>query len=42
MLYDLLKNDENMLRKEALVKKLAELNPEAFWREIRTINKCNT
>ena len=33
-----IKNNENILRKE----KLAELNPEAFWREINTINNCNT
>ena len=33
-----IKNNENILRKE----KLAELNPEAFWREIKTINNCNT
>ena len=33
---------KNALRKEALTKKLAELNPEAFWREIKTINNCNT
>ena len=31
-----------MLRKEAVAKKLADLNPEAFWREIRTINNINT
>ena len=37
-----IKNNENALRKEALAKKLTELNPEAFWREIKTINKCNT
>ena len=23
-------------------KKLTELNPEAFWREIKTLNNCNT
>ena len=33
---------KNALRKEALAKKLAELNPEAFWHEIKTINNCNT
>ena len=38
----LLPAGENMLREEALAKKLADLNPEAFWREIRNINNCNT
>ena len=28
----LIRNNENILRKEALAKKLADLNPEAFWR----------
>ena len=37
-----IKNNENALRKEALAKKFTELNPEAFWREIKTINNCNT
>ena len=37
-----IKNNVNALRKEALAKKLAKLNPEAFWREIKTINNCNT
>ena len=37
-----IKNNENILRKEALAKELPELNPEAFWREIKTINNCNT
>lgn len=37
-----IKNNENVLRKEALAKKLAGLNPEDFWREIKTINNCNT
>ena len=37
-----IRNNENMLRKEALAKKLAELNSEAFSGEIRTIKNCNT
>ena len=37
-----IKNNENALRKEALAKKVTELNPEAFWREIKSINNCNT
>ena len=36
-----IKINENILRREALAKKLAELNPEAFWREINIINNCN-
>ena len=31
-----------MLHKETLAKILTDLNTEAFWREIRTINNCNT
>jgi len=37
-----IKNNENALGKEALAKKLAEFNHEAFWREIKTMNNCNT
>ena len=36
-----IKNNETALRKEALAKKLAEFNPEAFWREIKIIKNCN-
>ena len=35
-------NNENMLRKEALAKKLADLNPKAFWSEIKNMNNCKT
>ena len=31
-----------MLRKEALAKKLAELNPKAFWSEIKNMNNGKT
>ena len=37
-----IKNNEKALRKETVAEKLAELNPEAFWREFKTINNCNT
>ena len=37
-----IKNNENMLRKEALAKKLADLNPKAFWSEIKNMNNCKT
>ena len=44
--YDLhikfIKINENVLHTKALAKKLAELNPKAFWHEIKTINNCNT
>ena len=36
------KSNEDMLLKEALTRKLAHLNPEAFWREIKARNSCNT
>ena len=31
-----------MLRKEALAKILADLNPMAFWSEIKYMNNCKT
>ena len=31
-----------MLRKEALAKNLADLNPKAFWSEIKNVNNCKT
>ena len=37
-----IKKNENMLRKEALAKKLADLNPKAFWSEIKNMNNCKT
>ena len=37
-----IKNNENMLRKEALAKNLADLNPKAFWSEIKNMNNCKT
>ena len=37
-----IKKNENMLRKEALAKKLADLNPKAFWSEINNMNNCKT
>ena len=37
-----IKKNENMLRKEALAKKLADLNPKAFWSEIKKMNNCKT
>ena len=37
-----IKNNENKLRKEALAKKLADLNPKAFWSEIKNMNNCKT
>ena len=37
-----IKTNENMLRKEALAKKLADLNPKAFWSEIKNMNNCKT
>ena len=37
-----IKNNETALRKEALDNKFTELNPDAFWREIKSINNCNT
>ena len=36
------KNNGNMLRKEALAKNLADLNPKAFWSEIKNMNNCKT
>ena len=44
MLYDLSRKMKMYyaLPKEALVKKLVDLNPDNFWREIKTINNCNT
>ena len=36
-----IKNNENMLHKEALAKKLADLKTNAFWREITTTKNCN-
>ena len=36
-----IKKNENMLRKEALAKKLADL-PKAFWSEIKNMNNCKT
>ena len=38
----LIKNNENMLRKEALAKQLADFNPKAFWSEINNMNNCKT
>ena len=37
-----IKNNENMLRKEALANNLADLNPKAFWSEIKNMNNCKT
>ena len=38
-----IKNNENMFRKEALAKNLADLNiPKAFWSEIKNMNNCKT
>ena len=37
-----IKNNENMLRKEALAKNLADLNPKALWSEIKNMNNCKT
>ena len=37
-----IKNNENMLRKEALSKNLADLNPKAFWSEIKNMNNFKT
>ena len=31
-----------MLRKEALAKKLTDVNPKAFWSEINNMNNCKT
>ena len=31
-----------MLRKEALANNLADLNPKAFWSEIKIMNNCKT
>ena len=37
-----IKNNENMLRKEALAKNLADIIPKAFWSEINNMNNCKT
>ena len=37
-----IKNNENMLRKEALGKILADLKPKTFWSEIKNMNNCKT
>ena len=37
-----IKNNENMLRKEALANNLADLNPKAFWSEIKNVSNCKT
>ena len=37
----LIKKNEDALRKEALAKKLSNLNPAEFWREVASINNSN-
>ena len=37
-----IKRNENQLRREALAKKLGNSNKDEFWKEIQSLNKCNT
>ena len=37
-----IKRNENLLRREALAKKLSNANNDEFWKEIHSINNCNT
>ena len=37
-----IKRNENLLRREALAKKLSNGNTDEFWKEIHAINNCNT
>ena len=37
-----IKRNESQLRREALAKKLSNSNSDDFWKEIKTINNCNT
>ena len=37
-----IKNNENMLRKKALAKRQANLNPKALWSDIKNMNNCKT
>ena len=37
-----IKRNENLLRREALAKKLSSANNDEFWKEIHSINNCNT
>ena len=37
-----IKRNKNLLRREALGKKLNNANKDEFWKEINAINNCNT
>ena len=38
----LIKNKANISRKDTLGKNLADVNPKAFWSEIKNVNNCKT